>query len=159
MFSSLNRRDFVRTTAAAGAGLLLGGSLQESVAARKGPKFRISLAEWSLHRTIRTGKLDNRDFVKFSKDEFGIDAIEYVNQFFKDKANDKAYLKELKQRAKDEGVKTLLIMIDDEGKLGDPDESQRANCLSFYIVKLSMEVLYRVSASAMSQKMCSVLAS
>ena len=129
MVSSLNRRDFVRTTAVAGAGLVLGGSLQESMAARKRPKFRISLAEWSLHRTIRAGKLDNRDFAKFSKDEFGIEAIEYVNQFFKDKASDKAYLKELKQRAKDEGVKTLLIMIDGEGNLGDPDESQRAKAV------------------------------
>jgi sugar phosphate isomerase/epimerase len=125
MFNSLNRRDFVRTTAVAGAGFMLGGSLQESMAARKRPKFRISLAEWSLHRTIRAGELDNRDFAKFSKDEFGISAIEYVNQFFKDKANDRPYLKDLKQRAKDEGVKTLLIMIDGEGKLGDPDDSQR----------------------------------
>ena len=129
MVNSLNRRDFVSSTAVAGAGLVLASSLQESMAAPKRPKFRISLAEWSLHRTIRAGELDNRDFAKFSKDEFGVNAIEYVNQFFKDKANDRAYLKELKRRAKDEGVKTLLIMIDGEGKLGDPDESQRATAV------------------------------
>ena len=54
--------------------------------------FKISLAEWSLHRTLFDGKLDNLDFPAFAKKEFGIDAVEYVNQFFKDKAKDTKYL-------------------------------------------------------------------
>jgi sugar phosphate isomerase/epimerase len=88
-------------------------------------KFEISLAEWSLHRTIFGGKLNNLDFARTAKQEFGIDAIEYVNQFFKDKAKDAAYLAELNKRAADAGVKQLLIMIDGEGNLGDPDEGKR----------------------------------
>ncbi len=129
MVNSLNRRDFVRASAIVGAGLIVGGSLSEARAASKKRKFKISLAEWSLHRTIRAGELDNRDFAKFTKEEFGINAIEYVNQFFMDKAKDTAYLKDLKQRAMDQGVKTRLIMIDGEGRLGDPDESQRAKAV------------------------------
>ncbi|MEY3458683.1 MAG: hypothetical protein RL215_1840, partial [Planctomycetota bacterium] len=88
-------------------------------------KFEISLAEWSLHRTIFAGKLNNLDFAATAKQEFGITAIEYVNQFFKDKAKDAAYLAELNKRAADLGVQQLLIMIDGEGNLGDPDESKR----------------------------------
>ncbi len=60
------------------------------------------------------GKLDNLDFAKVAKNEFQIDAVEYVNQFFMDKAQDQAYLGEMKKRAADLGVKSLLIMIDGE---------------------------------------------
>ena len=89
--------------------------------------YKISLAEWSLHRALRdkSKNLTNLDFPKISKGEFGIDAIEYVNQFFKDKANDKKYLTELKQRCDDLGVKSLLIMVDGEGRLGDPNSDAR----------------------------------
>jgi hypothetical protein len=89
------------------------------------PLFKISLAEWSLHRTLFDKKLDNLDFPAFAKSEFGIQAVEYVNQFFKDKAKDTEYLSELKKRAADEDVENVLIMIDGEGSLGDPDESRR----------------------------------
>lgn len=91
----------------------------------KKPFFEISLAEWSLHRTLRAGELDNLDFAATAKKEFGIDIIEYVNQFFKDKAEDTAYLNDLLQRSKDNGVRNHLIMIDGEGGLGDVDEAAR----------------------------------
>ncbi len=89
------------------------------------PLFSISLAQWSLHKTIFGGKLDNLDFAKTARDDFGIHAVEYVNQFFKDKAKDLTYLGEMKNRAADLGVASLLIMIDGEGHLGDPDEAKR----------------------------------
>jgi len=91
----------------------------------KEPLFKISLAEWSLHRMLRAGKLDNLDFPSFTKSEFGIEAVEYVNSFFKDKARDNAYLTELKKRTGDIGVKNVLIMVDGEGHLGDPDTAKR----------------------------------
>ena len=87
--------------------------------------FDISLAEWSLHKTLFGGKLDNLDFPETAAKTFGIHAVEYVNQFFKDKANDKAYLAELNQRAKDNGVKNVLIMVDGEGALGATVEKER----------------------------------
>lgn len=93
------------------------------------PLFKISLAQWSLHRTLRAGKLDNLDFAQTSKEEFGIDAVEYVNQFFKDKAEDQKYLGEMKQRAGDLGVKSLLIMIDGEGQLGAPSAAARTKAV------------------------------
>ena len=87
--------------------------------------FEISLAQWSLHRSLYSGELDHLDFAKISKENFGIDAVEYVNSFFFEKAEDKSYLKEMKNRADDYGVKSLLIMCDNEGSLGDPDNQKR----------------------------------
>ncbi len=76
-----------------------------------------------------SGELDNLDFPAFTRNEFDIDAVEYVNQFFKDKAEDTAYLKELRQRCADNGVASRLIMIDGEGRLGDPDEAARTQAV------------------------------
>jgi sugar phosphate isomerase/epimerase len=87
--------------------------------------FEISLAEWSLHLTLFAGDLDNLDFPGMARTEFGIDAVEYVNQFFMDKARDTSYLSELNTRASDHGVQNLLIMCDGEGALGDPDDVAR----------------------------------
>ena len=126
------RRSFLAqsTIGLVGLGLTSRASLLTQTAAaapiqKEKLPFSISLAQWSLHKTLFGGKLDNRDFAKFTKERFGIEAIEYVNQFFKDKAKDNAYLDDLKKRADDVGVKTLLIMIDGEGALGDPDEAKR----------------------------------
>jgi sugar phosphate isomerase/epimerase len=87
--------------------------------------FNISLAEWSLHNEINDGKMINMDFPARAKNDFGINAIEYVNQFFMDKAKDSAYLTELKQRCDDLGVASLLIMCDNEGALADKDAAKR----------------------------------
>ena len=87
--------------------------------------FEISVAEWSIHKSLFAGKLSNLDFPAFCKENFGITAVEYVNQFFKDKAQDETYLAELKKRADDIGVKSLLIMCDGEGNLGDANLAKR----------------------------------
>ena len=87
--------------------------------------FKISLAEWSLHRALQSKKIDHLDFISLTKTEFGLDAVEYVNSFFFDKAQDQNYLNKMKVRASDHGVKSLLIMCDNEGNLGDPDRSKR----------------------------------
>ncbi len=86
---------------------------------------KISLAQWSLHRTLRAGELDPLDFPRFTRETFGLDAVEYVNQFFSRSATDFAFLGDLRQRAGDVGVRSLLIMIDGEGELGDADAAAR----------------------------------
>ena len=96
---------------------------------KKKPLFKISLAQWSLHRAIFGGKIKNEDFAKVTKEEFNISCIEYVNQFFKDKAENMDYLKDLKKRADDLNVKTNLIMCDGEGRLGDPDNAKRTQAV------------------------------
>ncbi len=111
-----SRRQFLKTT-----GIALAGSYLPACAEKTGgkkPRFEISLAQWSLHRTLKAGKLSNLDFPKYSKDKFGIDAVEYVNSFMKKHAKDMAYLKDLKSRTDGEGIKNVLIMCDGEGQLG-----------------------------------------
>src|SRR5690606_34008537 len=87
--------------------------------------FDISLAQWSLHKTLFAGDLKNIDFPEFAATKFNIYGVEYVNQFFKDKAKDMTYLKDLNNRAKDNGVKNVMIMVDGEGNLGDEDNAKR----------------------------------
>ena len=113
------------------AGVSLSGIsiLQLNSCERKNMPFQISLAEWSLHRTIRSKKIDHLDFFDITKNKFGLSAVEYVNVFFFDKANDIGYLNEMKTRADDLGIKSLLIMCDSEGDLGDPDKKQRTKAI------------------------------
>ncbi|MGC6443195.1 MAG: sugar phosphate isomerase/epimerase family protein [Rubripirellula sp.] len=121
------RRNFIKTAATLAAASHLTSNVHAHAASEEKLPFKISLAEWSLHRTLRdpSKNLTNLDFARVAKREFGIDGIEYVNQFFKDKAKDENYLNEMKKRADGEGVKSLLIMVDGEGSLGDPDEAKR----------------------------------
>ena len=130
MASSTDRRFFLRQVATATAGLGLAALAKQAPAADdKAPLFKISLAEWSLHKALFSGKMNNLDFAQQATTEYGIDAVEYVNQFFKDKAKDQKYLAEMKTRAADQGVKNVLIMIDDEGDLGDPDDAKRTKAV------------------------------
>ncbi|MBO9733144.1 MAG: TIM barrel protein [Chitinophaga sp.] len=94
-------------------------------AAAKDLFFKISLAEWSFHKALFAGKMNHLDFASRAKNEFDIHGIEYVNQFFKDKAKDKTYLAEMKKRADDLGVRSVLIMCDGEGEMGDQDVKKR----------------------------------
>ncbi|MBM3972566.1 MAG: TIM barrel protein [Planctomycetes bacterium] len=125
--SQVDRRRFLATATAAAVAVRLPASLG-ALAAPRAPLFEISLAQWSLHRALRGKELDNLDFPKKTR-SFGIGAVEYVNQFFADKARDEKYLAELKKRCDGEGVKSLLIMCDGEGALGDPDEKRRTQAV------------------------------
>ena len=112
---TLDRRSFLSASAAAAVAASTGSVFASASA----PRFQISLAQWSLHKALKGGKLDNLDFAKVAKQEFGIEGIEYVNQFFKSKATDKKYLAEMNKRAADQGVTQLLIMVG-RGAFGRP---------------------------------------
>jgi len=127
-----NRRKFIQN---AGKGILslsavsLLANNQIFAGAGSDLFFKISLAEWSLNKTLFSGKLKNMEFPAKAKNDFGIHAVEYVNQFFKDKAEDEAYLKELKSRTADLNVQNVLIMIDGEGHLADSDDEKRTKSI------------------------------
>lgn len=87
--------------------------------------FNISLAQWSLHRSFNDKKLRSEEFPVIATEQFGINAVEYVNEFYLDHGSDENFWKSLNQRAKDNDVKNLLIMVDDEGDLGSPKEKAR----------------------------------
>ena len=118
----MERRHFIKYTAGIVAGLTLPVNL---ACGKKKMDFKISLAEWSLHRMLYSGELDHLEFCAITKEKFNLDAVEYVNSFFFDKARDLDYLREMKTRADDQGVASLLIMCDNEGHLGDPNMQAR----------------------------------
>ncbi|AWM36897.1 Xylose isomerase-like TIM barrel [Gemmata obscuriglobus] len=122
---SFSRRDFLAASAAATGAALLP---RLAAAAEPADLFKISLAQWSLHRAFRAkggDKLDPLKFAEISAKQYGITAIEYVNQFYADKKKDGAYLTDLKKVADDNKVTSVLIMCDGEGNLGNPDEKGR----------------------------------
>jgi sugar phosphate isomerase/epimerase len=125
----LNRRNFIKRSAAITGGLALSGFGSTLLSGSNNFPFKISLAEWSLHRALGKKEINHLDFAAIAKKEFGISAVEYVNTFFFEKANDYKYLSEMKKRVDDLGSKSLLIMCDNEGNLGDPDNKKRAQAI------------------------------
>lgn len=128
----MTRRDAIKATAATSLAFASGGlATAAERLVRPEPAdswFRISLAQWSLHKLLFAKEIDHLDFAAEAR-AMGFDAIEYVNAFFKDKARDAAYLEQMNARASDAGVRQLLIMCDGEGNLGDPDDARRAEAV------------------------------
>jgi sugar phosphate isomerase/epimerase len=122
-----SRRNFLKTSLAATAGTMLLSPACAGLGSGKSP-FKISLAEWSLHKTLFANEMTNLDFPRFAA-EHGIMGVEYVNQFFKDKAKDEQYLSELKKICENEGVTSVLIMCDGEGMVGHPEKDERIKTL------------------------------
>lgn len=141
--AAIGRRTFLRNTAMTTAGLALASNaLGQSDKPKK--LYDISLAQWSLNRQFfsflgrRRGgedyqKLDPQDFAGISKREFGIDAVEYVNQFYTEAVNKPGYLEDMKKKSDDAGVRNVLIMCDGEGALGDPDKKRRVTSVRNHI--------------------------
>jgi L-ribulose-5-phosphate 3-epimerase len=133
----ITRRQFLGRTLAAGTALAVGPlpAWAADVSGRPaaGPigDFKISLAEWSLHRALfaKDAEITNLDFPRIAREQYGIEGVEFVNQFFKDKAHDSSYLKGLKQRADDHGVTCVLIMVDGEGDLSAADKPARVQAV------------------------------
>ena len=93
------------------------------------PAFKddISIAQWALVEEIRAGKWKNLDFPKIAREDFGVNGIEFVNTLFE--VPTEGYLKKLKANAESYNVKMVLIMCDDEGRLGDPDDAKRTKAI------------------------------
>jgi L-ribulose-5-phosphate 3-epimerase len=124
----LSRREFLAASAATA-----GTAVLPRLARAAAPEdvFKISLAQWSLHRSFRAKEkaLDPLKFAEISAKDYGITAIEYVNQFYAPKKKDEQYLKDLKKVADDNKVVSVLIMCDGEGNLGNPDEKGRTQAV------------------------------
>jgi len=124
----IDRRLFIKQAALAAGGFAFSDFISpiDLIAADKNKfDFKISLAEWSLHKPLFANKITNLDFPEIAKKEYQIDAVEYVSQFFHDKAKDKTYLTQLRDRCDEHNVKSVLIMVDHEGHLADKDATVR----------------------------------
>ncbi|MDQ8203560.1 sugar phosphate isomerase/epimerase family protein [Pelagicoccus sp. SDUM812003] len=127
-----SRRTFLKGAFGLAAGSLLARpvlSATASLAERvQGTWFDISLAQWSLNKAFWNGEKDKMRFPQIAKNEFGINAVEYVNQFYMEGFS-QAVVDELVRVSNGEGVRNVLIMCDREGRLGDPDEAKRSEAI------------------------------
>ena len=118
----MKRRIFIKNSVV-GAAALTASPLLAHMPSQK--ELKISLAQWSLHRSFRDGSLDAVDFASIAAEKYNIDAIELVNGLYPGKAKDEKFWNEMKERSSDAGVKNLLMMVDDEGDLGAASEKER----------------------------------
>lgn len=124
------RRKFIKSSALGAGSLLIYPALKAGLLQESG--LEISLAEWSYHRSIEAGKIDHLDFATKAKNDFGINAVEYVNGLFGSKkrnfreaGKDQKYLAEMLKRSSDAGVVNHLLMVDEEGDLAGIKEKAR----------------------------------
>lgn len=124
--------------------------MSTQVPAPSDPRFKYSFAQYALHRKIggggplwrRTAKrvhfaltermvdffqfpLNPIDFPEFIRETFDIGAVEYVSSFYRGLVEDQKYWTDLKNRADNSGVESVLIMVDGEGRIGDPNSAIR----------------------------------
>lgn len=130
MNTPITRRAFTSASLAACA---LAALPVHARAIRREDAFSISLAQWSLHRTLHAGELDPIDFPRAARERYGVAAVELVNSFFPGRARDTRYLRQMKSRAGDAGVEILLIMCDGVGALGDPDPKKRGEAIDGHV--------------------------
>lgn len=125
MAKAQTRRDFLKYTGMAAAGMTAAASGRGGGAMAAERKYDISLAGWSLHRALGKGanQKDNLEMPQIASEEFGIHAIELVNQMLS--ASDAAYMGKMAANASKYGVKILLIMIDGAGDAGSSRERSR----------------------------------
>lgn len=147
MENNVSRRNFLKSAGWLGAGAVLASAGALSFTPEE-ELFRISLAEWSVNRMIfgkarekgwnefarllkedfasieKQSVMTNLQFPRFAR-ELGFEAVEFVNTCFFDKAKNQTYMAELKNVCKEEGIKSVLIMCDNEGEVGHPDNTER----------------------------------
>ena len=125
----MKRRTFIKNTALSATALTIGCNTttktSKPIKATMPTELKISLAQWSLHRQLQAGEIEAKDFANITKDTYGINAVEYVNQFYQGTEEDGSFWSEMRRRANNAGVKSLLIMVDDEGDLGNPNDRKR----------------------------------
>ncbi len=130
----MKRKNFLSILGIAGLGTSMGGFASEkysSLIIGNAPFFKLSLAQWSLHNSIQSGKMSPYDFGNFAK-KHGFEGLEYVNTLYNDVMKSKQKSKDIKsfimknnEIANDLGLRNVLIMIDDEGNLSTLNKKNR----------------------------------
>jgi len=96
--------------------------------------LKISLAQWSLNKSIKTGKLPILDFAKKAR-SFAIEGIEFVSGLYTrdtdilDRMSMNSLSKELIKRSDDYGIDNVLFMIDNQGDLASSNKNERLQAI------------------------------
>ncbi len=134
----MKRKDFLSTLGIAGIGTSLGVFASNNYSPttfEETPFFKLSLAQWSLHIAIQSGKMSPYDFGKFAK-KHGFEGLEYVNTLYRDVMESKekskvikSFIKKNNQIVNDLNLENVLIMIDDEGNLSTLNQRKRIKAI------------------------------
>jgi sugar phosphate isomerase/epimerase len=100
--------------------------------AKANTEWKLSLAQWSIHKMILEEGVDPFDFPQIAAD-WGFDGVEYVSQLYQnyweqyDTKQDgiDALVAKLNAQSLKAGVENLIIMVDGEGDLSVNDEAAR----------------------------------
>jgi sugar phosphate isomerase/epimerase len=140
MKHEVTRRVFLQQTGALAGVALAGGALGAHAQEAKPVKreYGISLAGWSLHRTIGEGegKVPMLDMPKLARQEWDIEAIELVSGMLA--SVDAAYISQLQKNAADNNVKILLIMVDGQGAIGHRRDNFREEAVEKHKVYIDL---------------------
>jgi len=130
----MKRKKFLSILGVTGLGTSMGGFASEkysSLIIGNAPFFKLSLAQWSLHNSIQSGKMSPYDFGNFAK-KHQFEGLEYVNTLYNDVMKSKQKSKAVKsfimknnKITNDLGLRNVLIMIDDEGNLSTLNKKNR----------------------------------
>ena len=149
----MKRRIFIQNMALAGLGIGTVGinACSTSASSKKAssgapnnmvePFFKLSLAQWSIHRMIQQDNLDPYQFASLAK-KWGFEGLEYVSQLFMSKklsmggegfttALD-SMVRQLKGEASANEMESLIMMMDLEDEVGDlawSDEAKRTRAI------------------------------
>lgn len=124
----ITRRSFIKNASLCSAAMTLPSVMAYATRTNTGTHMsnpKISLAQWSLHRSFEKGLINPQDFASITKNDYGMDAVEYVAGFYADYATSEKFWGQMKTQSAEAGVTNLLIMVDGEGLLGDPNDAER----------------------------------
>ena len=98
----------------------------------KAPFFKLSLAQWSLHKAMRDEKtLDPLDFAQKAS-ELGFEGLEYVSQLYTEQIKTMgmdSVLTVLKANSEQYEMQNVLIMVDGEGSLASTNDKERSTTI------------------------------
>tara|TARA_B100001059_G_scaffold147225_1_gene147114 strand:+ start:2259 stop:3227 length:969 start_codon:yes stop_codon:yes gene_type:complete len=143
----MNRKKFLSDISYAGIGLSTLGIVacnkkrkKEKISLKtKNPFFKLSLAQWSIHKMIQDKVISPYKFAGLAK-KWGFEGLEYVNDLYRDVMDAKNkknaldnFVKKNIQFSNQYGLQNLLIMIDAEGDLSSKDKVSRLKAIENHI--------------------------
>lgn len=132
----MRRNEFIKYLGLTGVGFSVLPTITQCKAAEKPLFFKLSLAQWSIHKMIREDNVSPYAFAGLAS-KWGFTGLEYVSQLYKDvtEAEDgeaaiAAFVAKSKSEAEKHGMQNVLIMIDNEGYLSTGDAQERAQAIA-----------------------------
>jgi sugar phosphate isomerase/epimerase len=125
---------------------------QKKITTPEEPFFKLSLAQWSFHRSFKYGGVSPYEFARLAS-ELGFQGLEYVSTLYPDvmKSDDKtlaiqAFVEKNNALALQYKLQNILIMVDDEGDLSTSIEKERLEAIENH--KLWIEAAHKMGCGA-----------